>query len=88
MIDIAFNASHLSKPSLTARAAQSGRWCRGITGLSVVIDIFIPALFKTPAVLNDLFTNSTFVLCPRLGPTIIGKFSSANSSTIHLASVE
>ena len=54
-IVIALSPSSIPKPSLAANPAQIGKSCILVTGWSVVIATFIPALCNIPAVLKSAF---------------------------------
>ena len=85
---MAFSASNGSMPALTAMPAQSGRYCCGMTELSVMMDTWQPALASTPGVFQDLFCSSNLLANVRLGPTAIGtSFSFASSSAMRCPSV-
>lgn len=62
-----------SIPAFTASPAHRGRYCWGITGASVMILTWTPALASTPGVSKVLFVSSILLALVRVGPTAAGK---------------
>ena len=89
LIVMALNASYGSIPAFTARPAQSGRYCSGVTGESVMMETWQPFAARIPGVVQDLFCSSNLLAWVSVGPTAIGiSLYSASLSAMRWPSVQ
>ena len=69
---MACQASSISSPASAAIPAHIARDSKGITGESVMMLMFTPALCKIAGVVKDLLDSSILDLEPKVGPTKAG----------------